>query len=58
MHKLPANTEVREHELSELRLILERQTGILLDTATQKLAQVVSEVLRSRKPRPDKLSQP
>ena len=48
MHELPANLAVPEHELSELRLLLERQTGILLDTATEKLAQVVSEVLRSR----------
>ena len=48
MPELGANKEVREHELSELRLILERQTGVLLDTATEKFAQVVSEVLRSR----------
>ena len=49
MHKLVANVDVGEHELSELRLILERQTGLLLDTTTEKLTQAVAEALRSRR---------
>ncbi len=48
MHKLRANVDVGEQELSELRLILERQIGVLLDTTTEKLTQALSEVLRSQ----------
>jgi len=43
-----ANVALSERELSELRLILQRQTGVLLDTPTDKLIQAVSEMLRSR----------
>src|SRR6185369_5586838 len=35
-------------ELSELRLVLERRLGVLLDTTTEKLTQALSEVLRSQ----------
>ena len=48
MHKLQANVDVGEQELSELRLILERQIGVLLDTTTERLTQALSEVLRSQ----------
>ncbi len=37
-----------EHELSELRLILERQTGVLLDTPAETLSVLVSEFMESR----------
>ena len=43
-----ANVALSERELSELRLILERQTGALLDAPMEKLIQAVSEILRSR----------
>jgi len=48
MHKPSASVGVLEHELSELRLILERQTGVLLDTPVETLADLVSEFLESR----------
>ena len=43
MHKPSASMGVLEHELSELRLILERQTGVLLDTPAETLSVLVSE---------------
>jgi len=48
MHKLSTSVVIVEHELSELRLILERQTGVLLDTPTEALSGPVSEFLESR----------
>jgi chemotaxis methyl-accepting protein methylase len=48
MHRLKANVDVGQPELSELRLVLERQIGILLDTTAEKLTQALSEVLRSQ----------
>jgi chemotaxis methyl-accepting protein methylase len=42
-----ANVALSARELSELRLILERQTGILTDTPIEKLTQTISEMLRS-----------
>jgi chemotaxis protein methyltransferase CheR len=48
MHKLQANVDVGEQELSELRLLLERQIGTLLDTTTEKLTRALSQVLRSQ----------
>ena len=48
MHKLQANVDVGQQELSELRLVLERHLGVLLDTTTEKLTQALSEVLRSQ----------
>jgi chemotaxis methyl-accepting protein methylase len=38
MHKLIATSTVLEHELSELRLLVERQTGIVLDCPNSALA--------------------
>jgi chemotaxis protein methyltransferase CheR len=49
MHKPLVNGAVGEHELSELRLVLERQIGVLLDTTTERLTDVLSEVLRSQR---------
>ena len=48
MHQLQANVDVGQQELSELRLVLERHLGVLLDTTTEKLTQALSEVLRSQ----------
>ena len=48
MHKLQANVDVGQQELSELRLILERQIGVLFDTTTEELTRALSEVLRSQ----------
>ena len=44
-----ANVCLSERELSELRLILERQTGVLLDAPTDKLTQAVSGALCSQR---------
>lgn len=49
MHKLSTSATILEHELSEIRLIVERQTGVLLDTPTETLCDVVSEYLESRR---------
>jgi chemotaxis methyl-accepting protein methylase len=38
MHKLIATSTILEHELSELRLLLERQSGIVLDCPNSALA--------------------
>jgi chemotaxis methyl-accepting protein methylase len=43
-----AGTTILEHELSELRLLVERQTGILLDCPNSALAAHVSEYLESQ----------
>jgi chemotaxis methyl-accepting protein methylase len=45
MHKLMADGAILEHELSELRLLVERQTGVLLDLPNSALAAHVSEYL-------------
>jgi chemotaxis protein methyltransferase CheR len=42
-----ANVALSQRELSEVRLILERQTGMLLDTPTEKLIQAISGLLCS-----------
>jgi two-component system CheB/CheR fusion protein len=47
MHKLIAGVTILEHELSELRLLVERQTGILLDCPNSALAAHVAEYLES-----------
>jgi chemotaxis methyl-accepting protein methylase len=49
MHKLSQSVAILEHELSEIRLILERKTGALLDTATESLTAVVGEFAESRR---------
>jgi len=47
MHRLIAGVTILEHELSELRLLIERQTGILLDCPNSALAAHVAEYLES-----------
>ena len=47
MHRLMAGATILEHELSELRLLVERQTGILLDCPNSALAAHVAEYLES-----------
>jgi chemotaxis methyl-accepting protein methylase len=48
MHKTMAGVTILEHELSELRLLVERQTGILLDCPNSALAAHVAEYLESQ----------
>ena len=48
MHKLMAGVTILEHELSDLRLLVERQTGILLDCPNSALVAHVAEYLESR----------
>src|SRR5580704_18843801 len=48
MHKLMAGVTILEHELSELRLLVERQAGILLDCPNSALAAHVAECLESQ----------
>ena len=43
MHKLIATSTILEHELSELRLLVERQTGIVLDCPNSALAAHVAD---------------
>src|SRR5690348_1781163 len=45
MHKLLAGLTILEHELSALRLLVERQTGILLDCPNSALAAHISDYL-------------
>jgi len=47
MHRLMAGRTILEHELSELRLLVERQTGILLDCPNSALVAHVAEYLES-----------
>jgi chemotaxis methyl-accepting protein methylase len=49
MHKLSARVTVLESELSEIRLLLERQTGVLLDAPAEKLAGVVAAYVEQRR---------
>jgi chemotaxis methyl-accepting protein methylase len=48
MPKLSARVAVLESELSEIRLLLERQTGVLLDAPAAKLAAAVSSYLEQQ----------
>ncbi len=48
MHRLMAGVTILEHELSELRLLVERQTGILLDCPNSALAAHVADYLETR----------
>jgi len=45
MHRLMPGVAILEHELSDLRLLVERQTGILLDCPNSALAAHVAEYL-------------
>jgi len=47
-HKLVVGGTILEHELSELRLLVERQAGLLLDCPNSALAAHVAEYLESR----------
>ena len=47
MHRLMPGVTILEHELSELRLLVERQTGILLDCPNSALAAHVAEYLET-----------
>jgi chemotaxis protein methyltransferase CheR len=47
MHRLVAGVTILEHELSELRLLIERQTGILLDCPNSALAARVAEYMET-----------
>ncbi len=47
MHKLMAGSTILEHELSELRLLVERQTGLMLDCPNSALAAHVIEYLET-----------
>ena len=48
MHRLMAGVTILEHELSHLRLLVERQTGILLDCPNSALAAHVADYLESQ----------
>ena len=48
MRRLMAGFTILEHELSELRLLVERQAGILLDCPNSALAAHVTEYLESQ----------
>jgi chemotaxis methyl-accepting protein methylase len=45
MHKLIATSSILEHELSELRLLVERQTGVVLDCPNSALALRVADYI-------------
>src|SRR5436305_4823750 len=47
MHRLMAGVTILEHELSELRLLVERQAGILLDCPNSALAAHVADYLET-----------
>jgi len=47
MHKLMVGGTILEHELSELRLLVERQTGVLLDCPNSALAAHIAEYLEA-----------
>src|SRR5208337_5195200 len=48
MHKLIATSTILEHELSELRLLVERQTGIVLDCPNSALAAHVADFVEAQ----------
>ena len=48
MNRLSTTAAILEHELSEIRLILERKTGVLIQTPAEKLAEIVAEHLDAR----------
>jgi chemotaxis methyl-accepting protein methylase len=48
MHKLLATSTILEQELSELRLFVERQTGIVLDCANGELATRVADYIEAQ----------
>src|ERR1700693_6381574 len=48
MHKLIATGTILEHELSELRLLVERQTGVVLDYPNSALAAHVADYVEAQ----------
>ena len=48
MNKLSTTVAILEHELSEIRLIPERKTGVLLRTPNDQLSEIVAEYLDPR----------
>ncbi len=48
MHKLMATSTILEHELSELRLLVERQTGIVLECPNSALAAHVADYIEAQ----------
>jgi chemotaxis methyl-accepting protein methylase len=48
MHKLMATSTILEHELSELRLLVERQTGVVLDCPSSALAAHVVDYVETQ----------
>ena len=48
MHKLIATSTILEHELSELRLLVERQTGVVLDCPNSALAAHVADCIEAQ----------
>jgi chemotaxis methyl-accepting protein methylase len=48
MHKLIATSAILEHELSELRLLVERQTGVALDCPNSALAARVADFVETQ----------
>jgi chemotaxis protein methyltransferase CheR len=49
MNKLSTTVAILEHELSEIRLILERKTGVLIQTPTEQLSEIIAEHLEARR---------
>ena len=49
MDKLSTSVAILEHELSEIRLILERKTGVLIQTTTEQLSEIVAKHLDTRR---------
>lgn len=47
MHKLSTALAVLEHQVSDVRLILERQAGVLLDTPSEIIAELISEKIEA-----------
>ncbi|HZW94917.1 MAG TPA: CheR family methyltransferase [Candidatus Eremiobacteraceae bacterium] len=47
MHKLISTSTILEHELSELRLLVERQTGVVLDCPNSALAAHIADYIES-----------
>jgi chemotaxis protein methyltransferase CheR len=48
MHKLIATSTILEHELSELRLLVERQAGVVLDCPNSALAAHVADCIEAQ----------
>jgi chemotaxis protein methyltransferase CheR len=49
MNKLSTTGAILEHEASEIRLILERKTGVLIRTPIEQLSEIVAEHLDARR---------